>query len=189
MKKLLLLGMLLCSPFVLADAGVVVDAGSVDVVLDADAGVVAFNASGPFERDSGVADVGDAGVADAGVKLVSGDDIDIVGIAKKARESGHSKNWSVMFIIVSVLVVLTWGVRKFGGMFIPFLKTDRGGAITVLVLGFLGGILNVLATRDSLSIDVVIEGFVFSIMSAGGFSVVKKLLFPAEPADSGAKKV
>lgn len=172
-KHIVLVGVLLFSSLSFADAGtpaVVVDAGTIDVVLDAGAVV---------EADAGV-EVLDAGTTDAGAKLVDGDNVDVVGIVKKAQEAGHDKNWSILFIIASVVVGLTWLLRKFGGLFIPFLKTDRGGAVTVLVLGVAGGLVNALAAGSSVTLDVVVSGMGVGFMSAGGFTVLKKLLFPSD---------
>lgn len=173
MKRIVLVGVLFFSALAFADAGlpaVVVDAGVIDVVLDAGTDV---------ETDAGVEAL-DAGLADAGTKLVDGDNVDIVGIIKKAQEAGHDKSWSILFGIASIVVCLTWLVRKFGGLFIPFLKTDRGGALTVLVLGVAGGLVNALAAGSSVSFDVVVAGMGVGFMSAGGFTVLKKLIYPSD---------
>lgn len=171
-KHIALFGVLLFSSLSFADAGtpdVVVDAG---VVLALDAGAV-----------SDVSDAGVTDAADAGTKLVDGDNVDVVGIVKKAQEAGHDKNWSILFIIASVVVGLTWLLRKFGGLFIPFLKTDRGGAVTVLVLGVAGGLVNALAAGATVSLDTIVAGAGVGFMSAGGFTVLKKLLFPSDAGE------
>jgi hypothetical protein len=176
MKRLMLCAVLTFAPVALAvDAGVA-DAGAV-LALDAGAPVLA-------RADAGV-QVGasvDAGAPDAGVALVTGDDVNVVGIAKKLKEAGHAKSWTILFSIISVIVVLTWLARKVGGSFIPFLKTDRGGALTVLLLGVSGGVLNALAAGDGMSLNGALSGAVMSFMAAGGFNLVKKLVFPSDPA-------
>lgn len=178
MKKLMLCAVLALAPVAFAedaDAGValVQDAGEVQ-----DAGAALTRA----DTDAGV----QAGAADAGVALVAGDDVNVVGIAKKLKEAGHTKSWSILFGIMSVIVVLTWLARKVGGSFIPFLKTDRGGALTVLLLGVCGGVVNALAAGDGMSLDGALSGAVMSFMAAGGFNVAKKLFFPADPAPAPA---
>lgn len=166
MKHFALVAALLFTPMAFAedDAGVL-DAGLVAEVVDA-----------------GAVDT-DAGVADAGIKLVDGTNVDVVGIVQKAREAGHDKNWSILFIIAASIVVLTSAVRKVGGMFIPFLKTDRGGALLVLILGVSGGLVNALAAGATVTLDTVIAGMGVGFMSAGGFTVLKKLLFPSDAAE------
>lgn len=182
MKKLMLCAVLALAPTVFA-----ADAGFDSVVQDAGVALALSDAGAALA----LSDVGvlDAGVFDAGVPLVAGDDVNVVGIAKKLKEAGHSKSWTILFSIVGAVVVLTWLARKVGGSFIPFLKTDRGGALTVLLLGVGGGVVNALAAGDGLSLDGALSGAATSFMAAGGFTVVKKLLFPSDPVATPAPAV
>jgi hypothetical protein len=179
MKRLMLCAVLVLAPTVLAaDAGldpVVQDAGTVLALSDAGTALA-------------LSDAGNAGAFDAGIPLVVGDDVNVVGIAKKLKETGHSKSWTVLFGIMGAVVVLTWLARKVGGSVIPALKTDRGGALTVLILGVGGGVVNALAAGNGLSLDGALSGAVTSFMAAGGYTIVKKLLFPSDPAPAQAAK-
>jgi hypothetical protein len=167
-KHIALVGVLLFSSLSFADAGTpeVVDAG---IVASLEASVV-----GSEVVDAGVA------VADAGTKLVDGDTVDFSGIAKKALEAGHDKNWSILFGFASIVVALTWLARRFGGLYVPFLKTDRGGALIVLLFGVSGGLLNALAVDSTVTVDSIVAGMGVGFQSAGGFSVLKKLTFPSD---------
>ena len=66
--------------------------------------------------------------------------------------------------------------------FIPFLKTDRGGALTVLLLGVAGGLVNAMVAGDGFSMNGLATGAYVTFLSAGGFTVLKKVLFPSDPA-------
>lgn len=156
MKKFVLMLALCCSPFALADAGM------------SDAGTMA----GPVSVDGGIADAGTKG-------LVDGENVNLGGVAQTLKEA-HPQSWKVLFGVSALILLLTVIARKVGGMFIPFLKTDRGGALTVLVLGLSGGLVNALAAGDGISTDGALLGAMASFMAAGGFTLVKKLLFPSD---------
>lgn len=180
MKKVALILSLFCSQFAFADAGLA-DAG---VVVVADAGAAVADAGS--STDGGVvAVVGETVVraivtsADGGTNPTELEKVDVGGVVETLKQT-HPKSWKWLFGIAAAVALLTSLLRQFGGMVIPFLKTDRGGAVTVLVLGISGGLVNGLASGDG--VEGAIWGTMVSFMSAGGYTVLKKLIFPTDKA-------
>lgn len=98
------------------------------------------------------------------------------GLVLKAVQD---KNWAMLVAVA--LTGLVWAVRRYGGNTLPWLKTDRGGALLVLLLGIGGGIINALAAGAPLTPQLLLDGARVGLISAGGYAVVRKLLFGEKP--------
>jgi hypothetical protein len=81
------------------------------------------------------------------------------------------------------LIGLVWVLRKWGSARIPFLKTDRGGAVLSLVSGIGLAIAAASTAPGSHSFGEVLGmGLLSAITASGTYSLVRKLLFPSESA-------
>lgn len=76
------------------------------------------------------------------------------------------------------LVFLCTVAKRYGGSRFPFLNTDVGGAVLVLVGSFGGAIVTGLAAvgTDAFSWSVMYSAGTFALVAAGGYSLIKKLL-------------
>jgi hypothetical protein len=100
--------------------------------------------------------------------------------AQLVFQAVQSSNWKVLVIIV--MVGLTYVVKEYGGRAWPWLDTDRGGAVLALAVGVLGSMANALAASAAISPQLLLNGFLMGVTAAGGYNVVKKILFPQDMA-------
>ena len=77
-------------------------------------------------------------------------------------------------------MLVVWAARQWGGKWWPWLKTDRGGAITALVLATVTTIAGTLAAGGAVSGKMLLDAVVMAFTSAGGWALVKKLLSPSD---------
>src|SRR5574343_597485 len=105
-------------------------------------------------------------------------------LLKLALEAVQGRNWVLLAGIALIVAVAV--ARKLFGSRVPFLQTDAGGAVTVLVLSFLGAGVSALAQGQTLDGQLILEAFKVAFVAAGGFNLVKKLL-PAVVALVGKK--
>ncbi|TQF10701.1 hypothetical protein FJV41_38125 [Myxococcus llanfairpwllgwyngyllgogerychwyrndrobwllllantysiliogogogochensis] len=96
-----------------------------------------------------------------------------------------SQNYALVASLVVVLLVFL--LRKFGGRFIPFFNRDRGGAVLVLGVSLAGAVANALAAGAPFSLSLLLTAAKVALTAAGGFTLVKRLLFGA-PAIEGAEQ-
>lgn len=182
MKTFSLLAALLFAPVVFADAGTAPDPSDAGVVAKTDAGsVIAM----PVEHVMGTVALADGGSApamllpDGGtITATNADDVDSGQMAKDIIEAAHTKNWKLL--IAGLVILLTWGLRLFGGKFIPFLKTDRGGVILALSIATVGALFNALKAGVGVTPQLFIDAIAMGVFSIGGFTAAKKVLFPAD---------
>ncbi len=79
----------------------------------------------------------------------------------------------------AVIIGVVWALRSFGGKYIPFFRTDRGGATLVLACAVLSAASSVLL-GSGFSWSALVDGVLSAFVAAGGFSVVKKLAAPSD---------
>lgn len=94
--------------------------------------------------------------------------------AKLALEAATSKNWALLLSLALVAVV--WGLRKVGKP--TFIKTDAGGAVSVLLMSGLGAVVTALVAGQPFTWPLVLSALQVGFTAAGGYSVLKKLLWP-----------
>src|SRR5215213_10031168 len=77
-------------------------------------------------------------------------------------------------------ITLVFGFRSLAGK-LPggvgdFFRSDRGGAVSALLVGVLGSLGHVLyATKDPINAKTFVDGVVMGVTAAGGYATVKKL--------------
>lgn len=101
-------------------------------------------------------------------------------LAKLIFGAVQTGNWKLVAALA--VVALVWLARRVGGNYIPLLKTDRGGALLVLLLGVAGALATAFTAGATLTAQVLFHGITTGIMAAGGFNLMKKLLWPTVPA-------
>lgn len=92
-------------------------------------------------------------------------------------DAASSRNWPLLAALV--VVALVWAVRRFGAARLPWLGTDRGGAVLVLATSLAGAVATALAGGAGLSLPLLVEALAVAVSAAGGFNLVKKLAAPA----------
>ncbi|NTX39841.1 hypothetical protein HUA78_35930 [Myxococcus sp. CA033] len=93
-----------------------------------------------------------------------------------------SQNYALVASLVVVLLVFL--LRKFGGTFVPFFNTDRGGAVLVLGVSLAGAVANALAAGAPFSLSLMLTAVKVALTAAGGFTLVKRLLFGSAVIES-----
>jgi hypothetical protein len=90
----------------------------------------------------------------------------------------RTKAWAPL--IGAILMGLMWGLRK---LFEEehWIKTDRGGATLVLLLGVLGSLSALLLTpKVQITAASVITCVMTAVVSAGGYTLIKKIIKPSD---------
>lgn len=83
--------------------------------------------------------------------------------------------------VALLVVALVWAARRWGGKMVPWLRTDRGGAVLALAVSVLGALANaVLAGEGVPGWGVLWSALQVGFLAAGGFAVVKKILRPSD---------
>jgi hypothetical protein len=129
------------------------------------------------DPDAGVVKIAaDAGPAVAAV-LPNPDNSD--AFLKSVFDAVMSKNW--MWTGALGVIALVWLIRKFGAKKLPFLATDRGGALLVMVTSLLGAAATALGAGKPITGDVFRQALMLGFMGAGGFTWVKRMLGSGPP--------
>ena len=110
-----------------------------------------------------------------------GADVDPNALVPQLIGAIQGRNWIVVVCLVTILVV--WLARKLP---IPFLKTDRGGAILVMALGIATALLAALAGGAPMTLSLIIGSVVSAVTAAGGFNVFNKIFFPSDTPEAKA---
>jgi hypothetical protein len=95
---------------------------------------------------------------------------------KVVVEAAHARDYRMLTALALILVVSL--ARKYApkvhGKVGAFLNTDRGGAVLVLSLAVLGGVINALVGGGALSFGMLGTAIYVSFLAAGGYSLVRK---------------
>jgi hypothetical protein len=94
-----------------------------------------------------------------------------------------ARNWLLLVALVVLLVV--WGLRRWGSRWVPWFGTDTGGAVLALIVGAVGAAATELAAGKPLTLAVVVGGLSLGFTAAGGWSVVKRLAGKSDAQQSG----
>jgi hypothetical protein len=107
--------------------------------------------------------------------------------AQLVLQALDSKNYHLLAALA--VIGLTWAAKKYGTSIPapvgPFLKTDRGGAILVLLMGVGAAIGNGLYAGAPFSLNFLVHGLVLGVTAAGGFNLATKIFgvqAPLNPA-------
>lgn len=80
------------------------------------------------------------------------------------------------------LVGLVWAARKWGSRFVPWLKTDRGGAVLVLCASLLLSVSTWLSGGGDLDLGLLFDALAMACTAAGAYSMSRRL---TKPKDGG----
>jgi hypothetical protein len=107
----------------------------------------------------------------------------VAEFAAAIYQAFSAKNWGVL--VALALIGLVAIARKYGSKALPFLGTDRGGALLSLLGGFGLSVFAAATAAGAHSVlQVIGSGLLMTITASGTYAIAKKLLFP-----SGANKV
>lgn len=133
------------------------------VALAPDAGLVPF--------DPAALEVADAPVPDLPKGVDPTDDFGaLASLAVTAIRTGNW--WALAALALSVVVSLS---RKFLSKHIPFLASDRGGFLTVVLLALFGGLATSLIGGRAIGPDLLMDCLKVALTAAGGFVGFKKV--------------
>jgi hypothetical protein len=104
----------------------------------------------------------------------------IIQLAFDAVSRGDARVVAALAAVGSV-----WALRRWGAQHLPWLATDRGGAVLSLAVGVAGSVLHGLAAGQGVSADLVWQGVQTALAASGLWTVGRKL---AKPAQSGEVK-
>lgn len=105
------------------------------------------------------------------------------GILQMLLDAVKSGQWLLVGSLG--LVVLVWALRQFGGKWMPFLKTDRGGALLAVASGLCTYTATALISGAAFSLQMLLAGLEMGVTAAGGYAILKKLFFPSDQKSGG----
>lgn len=82
--------------------------------------------------------------------------------------------------IALILVLLVAGLRRFSGMAIPWLRTDRGGVALVLTCALLLELVAVLQLGAPIGAGMLLTALQSGLTAAGGWVAVRRLIWPQD---------
>jgi hypothetical protein len=132
---------------------------------DTDAGVAAAVAA-PAETE----------VAPPKVMPPTGPTEDAVGdLAVDTVQAVQAGNWKMA--VSGLLFLLMFVLRK---LKLPFLRGDRGGTISVLVMAQLGAFGTALSSGQPITLSLLIGTVGVGLGAIGGYTAVKKIIWPSD---------
>lgn len=115
---------------------------------------------------------------------------DAVGLLERAYRAVTSGDWSGLGGAVLLLIAMVATQRKFLGGVIDFFATDRGGVVLVFLNAFggaLGHSLLVEVSGGDMKLGAaLLAALGVAIGAIGGYTGVKKFLWPKDAAGAGA---
>jgi len=96
------------------------------------------------------------------------------------------KSGSYRLVVAFALSAAMLGLNRYREK-IPFLGGDRGGAISVVLLAVLGSISAALYSDSELSASLFMGALATAFTAAGGYTVVKKILWPSDAEEAEIK--
>lgn len=103
-------------------------------------------------------------------------DFDIFVLAKQIFDAVMGGQWTLVAALALMLVV--FALRKFGAARLPWLASDAGGAVAVLLTSVLGAVATALTAGEVLSPALLLKALQVGFAAAGGWAVLKKALLP-----------
>lgn len=135
----------------------------------------------------GAAEAG-AGSKDPGpVEAAEGDPLGSLGKLLEAIRSGH---WRMAAALFLSLLMLGWNrARKEVGWLKERMSGDRAGAISVLAIAVVGGLITALASSSPLDYKLLLGSVWTAVDAAGIFLLVKRIWKPKDKADTASGEV
>lgn len=97
-------------------------------------------------------------------------------LARMLLDAIASSNWALLVAVLLMCVVAV--ARKYASPYVPFLRTDLGGILSVFLLSACGAAVTALKAGAPMSMGLFVDVVKMAFMAAGGFTVVKKFLAP-----------
>lgn len=114
---------------------------------------------------------------------------DLLALARLVIDAARGRNWALLgALVLSLLIAL---IRRFAsrlavsfagkavGRAAAWLTTDRGGALLALLAGVAAAFAAAFGSGGAVSAQTVVDGLVAGITAAGGYAVLRKLVFPS----------
>ncbi|WP_254625390.1 hypothetical protein [Myxococcus sp. CA051A] len=98
--------------------------------------------------------------------------------ARLVFDAVTARNWALVASLAVVAVV--YALRRFGGTLFPWLASSRAGAVLALLVAVAGAVANALVAGESFTWTLLLKALGIGLGAAGGFSVLKALLFGDE---------
>jgi hypothetical protein len=99
----------------------------------------------------------------------------VESFARLVLDAVTSRNWALVASLA--VVALVYVLRRFAGAWWPVLRTARAGAVLAVLVAVAGAVANALLAGEAFTAGLLLKAFAIGLGAAGGFSVVKALLF------------
>ncbi|WP_253816164.1 hypothetical protein [Myxococcus xanthus] len=101
--------------------------------------------------------------------------------ARLVFDAVTTRNWALVASLA--VVALVYVLRRFGGEWLPVLRTARAGAALAVGVSVAGAVANALLAGELFSWGLLLKALGIGLGAAGGFSVLKALLFGDEAVE------
>ncbi|MBZ4336420.1 hypothetical protein K8556_36875 [Corallococcus sp. AS-1-12] len=105
--------------------------------------------------------------------------------ARLVLDAVTARNWALVASLG--VVALVYVLRRYMGAWWPVLRTARAGAALAVLLSVAGAVANALLAGESFTVALLLKAVAIGLGAAGGFSVVKALLFGDADAEAVQK--
>ncbi|NRD68606.1 hypothetical protein HRD49_43495 [Corallococcus exiguus] len=95
--------------------------------------------------------------------------------ARLILDAVTARDWALVASLAVIAIVYV--LRRFAGAWWPLLRTARAGAVLALLLSVSGAMANALLAGESFTVALLLKALTIGLGAAGGFTVVKTLLF------------
>lgn len=102
--------------------------------------------------------------------------VDLAGFARLLMQAAQDRNWALLISLALIGAVAA--VRHLLGQKVPFLKTDLGGTLLVLVMGTAGGVATALLAGTAFSWALIPAAAGVAFTAAGGYTMLRRLVLP-----------
>ncbi|WP_233604967.1 hypothetical protein [Corallococcus sp. AB030] len=99
----------------------------------------------------------------------------VESFARLILDAVTARNWALVASLA--VIALVYVLRRFVGAWWPLLRTARAGAVLALLLSVSGAMANALLAGESFTVALLLKALTIGLGAAGGFTVVKTLLF------------
>lgn len=89
-------------------------------------------------------------------------------------QAARDRNWAMLAALIVVAVV--WAIRYLGEPVLPWLGTDKGGAVVSLVTAWAGAVVSALAAGQPVDMELFVSSLGVAATASGGWTLAKKLV-------------
>lgn len=76
----------------------------------------------------------------------------------------------------ALLIMAVWAMRKWGSKYLPWLATDKGGAMLALGTSMVGAVLNAYLAGKALDMKAAMTALGVGFAAGGGWTMVRKIM-------------